>query len=84
MVLIFEKHQQVSDISNYQTRIVEYDSFEEYLRNINKTFPPTARIGQKFVNFHRKSATFIFDLNFNDRRIEMIHYAEVIEEEKLK
>lgn len=79
MVKIFEKQQQVNDVSNYQSRIVEKESFEEYLQSVNDSLPHNAEIYKKHVNFRKNVITFVFELNILGKWNEFIHYAEVIE-----
>lgn len=80
MVKIFEKHQEITydKIDNYQTRIIQHESFEDYLNNI--TMPPQQyEISQKHINYEDQSITFFLEILINGVWIECIHFAQVIE-----
>lgn len=81
MVKIFEMQQQLNDVRNYQSRIVEFDNFTEYLQNLNERSLPRkefVEIGRKFVNHERQAVTFMFEHKLNERWIEFTHFAQVI------
>lgn len=82
MLKIFEMQQQLNNIENHQSRIVEFESFEEYLQNVNERSLPkreNVEIGRKHVNFEEQVVTFMFELKINERWIEFTHFAQVID-----
>lgn len=82
MFRIFEMQQQINDITNYQSRIVEFESFQEYLQNVNERSLPqreNVEIGSKHVDFEKQTITFMFEHKLNERWIEFTHFAQVLE-----
>ncbi|RKJ50018.1 hypothetical protein D7X33_32725 [Butyricicoccus sp. 1XD8-22] len=83
MVRIFEMQQQLTDIRNYQSRIVEFESFQEYLQNVNETSLPRKEdleVYQRHVNFERQTITFMYEHKlFEDKWVEFVHFAQVID-----
>jgi predicted acetyltransferase len=79
MVKIFEKHQQVNKIDNYQTRIIQHESFEDYLQNIDMP-NQQYEISYKHVNHEDKIVTFIIEVLTNSAWVEYTHFAQVIGE----
>jgi len=81
MIKIFEKQQQVDNIENYQSRIVEFEDFQKYLDNVNEGSLPreNSEVGYKFVNFERQTIIFHYEHKLNGRWIEFVHFAQVIE-----
>jgi hypothetical protein len=77
MIKIFEKHQQLRDIKNYQTRIIQCESFEDYLNNIE--LPKICEVSHKSINYELQSVTFIVEIVINGVWVEFIHFAQVIE-----
>lgn len=83
MVKIFEMQQQSTDITNYQSRVVEFESFREYLQNVNERSLPRKKdleIYKKHVDYNKQAITFMFEFKLKDRWIEFIHFAQVIGE----
>ncbi|MGG3890257.1 hypothetical protein [Metabacillus fastidiosus] len=81
MIKVFELQQQSTDITNYQSRVVEYESFEVYLQNVNEKSLPSKEnieVYQKYVDFKKQSITFMFEHNLNGKWVEFVHYAEVV------
>jgi len=82
MLQIFEKHQQTNNVRNYQSRIVKFNDFREYLRSINEQSLPLSdkvKIGEKHVDFKNQTITFTFQHNIiGDEWTEFIHFAQVI------
>lgn len=80
MIKIFEKHQElnVNNINNYQTRILQHNSFEDYLQNIDMP-PHQYEISFKHVNYEDQIITFIIELLINGKWVEFVHFAQVIE-----
>jgi hypothetical protein len=85
MVKIFEVQHQLNDVANYQSRVIEYDSFQEYLQNIEASLPlkENVEIGVKHVDLKSKTVTFMYEWNLYGQGawIEFVHFAQVIEEE---
>jgi hypothetical protein len=78
VVKIFEKHQQMNNISNYQTRIIQCENFEDYLQNIDMP-SQQYEISYKHINYEDQAITFILEVLVNGKWIEHIHFAQVIE-----
>jgi hypothetical protein len=80
MVRIFEKQQQLNKIPNYQSRIIQYDSFQKYLDELDeRSLPQKDReIHLKHVDYINEIVTFMFEVKHSGRWIEYIHFAQVI------
>ncbi|MEH7116179.1 hypothetical protein V7128_01970 [Neobacillus vireti] len=78
MVKIFEKHQQVNKIDNYQTRIIEHKSFDEYLNNIDMP-SQQYEISYRHVDLDKQIITFVIEVLSRGAWIEFVHFAQVIE-----
>jgi hypothetical protein len=83
MVKIFEMQQQLNDISNHQSRVVEFENFREYLQKVNEeSLPRKHAVGNKFIKIGEQTITFYFEQLFdNHGSVEFIHFAKVIGEE---
>lgn len=82
MVRIFEMQQQLGNVGNYQSRIVEYDNFQEYLQNVNeRSLPPKEdrEVYRKYVDFEKQTITFMFEHKLFHKWIEFTHFAQVID-----
>ena len=87
MVKIIEVQQQNDNVLNYQSRIVEYDSFQEYLQSINeKSLPRTEdlekhclEVHRKHVDYEKQVVTFMYEHYMFNRWLEFTHFAQVIE-----
>lgn len=67
---------------NNQSRIIEVDSFQDYLDKLVETSlpkPEYLELGQLFVNNEEESVTLYFEHKLGDKWIECTHFAEVIE-----
>jgi hypothetical protein len=81
MVKIFEMQQQSTNIKNYQSRIVEFESFQEYLQNVDERSLPRKEdleVYEKHVDFEKQTITFMFEHKLNERWVEFTHFAQVI------
>lgn len=80
MIKVFEKHQQLTNISNYQSRIIECKSFQDYLDNLDETSFPRkdVEIYRKYIDYLNETVTFMFELKQNEKWDEYIHFAQVI------
>lgn len=87
MVRIFELHQQNTDIANYQSRIIECKSFQDYLQNVDeRSFSSEDKkhleIYDKYVDNENNSVTFMFERKVHEGHwVEFTHFAQVIEAE---
>jgi hypothetical protein len=82
MIKIFEMQQQSNDISNHQCRIVEFESFQDYLQNVNeRSLPPQYEIvNKKYVDHKQQTVTFHFLHGINNVWTEFVHFATAISE----
>jgi hypothetical protein len=78
MVKIFEKQQQLNKIDNYQSRIIQCESFEDYLKNFDMP-SQEYELSFKHVNYEDQVTTFIIEYLINGCWVEFIHFAQVIE-----
>lgn len=73
--------QLVEDIKEHQSRVVEAESFQEYLQNVNeKSLPKNYAIQHKYVDFKQQSVTFHFEFRLNGQWTKLVHFAKVIEQ----
>lgn len=84
MIKIFEVQQQSTNIKSYQSRIVEFESFQEYLQTVNERSLPRKEdleVYKKHVDFERLIVTFMFEhkLFGGNKWIEFTHFAQVID-----
>lgn len=85
MVKIFEVQQQVTNIKNYQSRIIECESFQDYLEAVDGlSLPPQdsnyLEVYEKHVNNVNQSLTFMFKRKAHEGKwIEFTHFAQVID-----
>ncbi|GAB6253634.1 hypothetical protein BCSAG_49520 [Bacillus cereus] len=83
MIKVFEMQQQLNNIKNHQSRVVEAKSFQDYLQNVNeKSLPKEREVYFKYVDFKQQTITFTFEHKIMGRWIEFVHFARVIEEEQ--
>ena len=81
---ILEMQQQLGNVGNYQSRIVEVDSFTEYLQYLNKLdnryLQPEefVEVYEKFVDYENQIVTFMFERKINEKWIEFTHFAQVV------
>lgn len=70
LVKIFELQQQNNDITNYQSRIIECESFQDYLENIDESLSSKnsnhLKVYDKFINYKNQTVTFIFERKFHE------------------
>lgn len=82
MIKIFEMQQQLNDVTNYQSRVVEYESFREYLQNLNDNSLPLEHLrglDEKHVDFNRKTITFRYEHKLGGAWFEFTHFARVLD-----
>lgn len=77
---ILEMQQQFGNVSNYQSRIVEFDSFTEYLVDLDSIEQPKelVEVYEKFVDYENQIVTFMFERKVNGIWIEFTHFAQVV------
>jgi hypothetical protein len=85
MVKIFEMQQELNRIPNHQSRVVEFESFEDYLHNLDeRSLPPKefVEIGFKYINHKEQTVTFRYEHDLFGRGMwtEFTHFARVIDE----
>lgn len=86
MVKILEMQHELERPSNYQSRIVEFDSFDSYLESLEKleettSLPKEVEVGFKTVNKEEQSVIFMYEHNLYDGHtwLEFVHFAQVID-----
>ena len=80
MVKILEVQQQIGKMHNFQSRIVEFDSFSDYLFNVDSSLPreENLEVYKKYIDFENKTITFMFEHKIHDAWIEFSHFAQVV------
>ncbi len=69
-------------MTNYQSRVVEFETFQEYLQSVNEGSLPRREdleIHRKHVDFKNQTITFMFEHKLNGVWNEFTHFAQVIE-----
>lgn len=78
MIKLFELQQEVDNVGNHQSRIEEFESFDQYLSSVEQSLPRQyVMLSHEFINHENKTITFVFkNVTLN---MDFVHYAEVID-----
>ncbi len=81
MVKIFELKQQLTDLSNYNSAIVDFWSFQEYLQSLYLVFSNKDDIEtyEKYIDYEERTVTFMFEKQINHKWVEFTHFARVVD-----
>lgn len=82
MIKIFEMQQQLnsmlSDIDNYQSKVIECDSFKEYTQNVEVAFGEDIQLINKYVDCRQRSIVFLFRCKIDGKWIEFSRFGQVL------
>lgn len=79
MIKIFEVEQEFDRMENFQSRIIEFESFQEYLDYIQGLpIKEDIEVFKKHINYEQQVVTFMFERKVNEKWVEYTHFGQVI------
>lgn len=82
MIKIFEMQQPlnslISDIDNYQSKVIECNSFKDYTQNVEVSFGEDVQLINKYIDRRQRSIVFLFRRKIDGKWIEFSRFGQIL------